>query len=296
MIEQILMEMDAGPIKLWDIQRLGGGLSNQNYLLCHQKSHEKFVLKMPPQSTDTVIRMQEIEVYQQCARLGLSPELVAWSQEKAMLSRYVEADVLTPQMLNELPGVFEQCIGLIQTFHRAVKVDFSMSFDKIMYLFPDFDAEYMFGRIADYHIMIQVVTEIAALIISLESDQKACHNDLILNNILVDRHQKCWLIDFEWSGLNNVFYDLSKLCIFSALDENKIIKAYFGMVDEDKTAKMYLFKMINHYLVAQWCSTQLQESQLDVHKELYNIGKRQLNLFLKAYRHPKFKDAWGRLV
>ena len=140
MIEQILMEMDAGPIKLWDIQRLGGGLSNQNYLLCHQKSHEKFVLKMPPQSTDTVIRMQEIEVYQQCARLGLSPELVAWSQEKAMLSRYVEADVLTPQMLNELPGVFEQCIGLIQTFHRAVKVDFSMSFDKIMY-FMDKDAK-----------------------------------------------------------------------------------------------------------------------------------------------------------
>jgi thiamine kinase-like enzyme len=296
MIDQILKEMNCGPAEQWDIQSLAGGLSNQNFLLSHHKSGEKFVLKMPPQSFNPANRAHEIEVFEQCAALGIAPSLVGISQQKALLSHYIEGSVLTEGLLKECPSLHGQCINLIQRFHQSVQLDFSMSYEKIMFLFPDFDSDCMFGQVADYHVMVQVVLEVLMLVQQQEQQHIACHNDLILSNFIVDRQQKCWLIDFEWSGNNNLYYDLAKFCIFSSSCPNKIIQAYFGILHEGHQALLYMYKMLHHYLVAQWCSSQLQETQLEVITDLKHIGRSHLNSFIQGYKNPQFRNYWKVLV
>lgn len=38
-----------------------------------------------------------------------------------------------------------------------------------------------------------------------------CHNDLNNQNIIIDNNNKIWLIDFEYSGISDIFFDLASI-------------------------------------------------------------------------------------
>ena len=44
-----------------------------------------------------------------------------------------------------------------------------------------------------------------------------CHNDLLPGNVLF-ADDRVWLLDFEYAGMNDVFFDLGNLSVNSELD------------------------------------------------------------------------------
>ncbi len=46
-----------------------------------------------------------------------------------------------------------------------------------------------------------------------------CHNDLLPGNVLF-ADDRVWLLDFEYAGMNDVFFDLANLSVNSELDQD----------------------------------------------------------------------------
>jgi thiamine kinase-like enzyme len=81
-----------------------------------------------------------------------------------------------------------------------------------------------------YH---DVVTEAGAVRSALEAHalpSAACHCDPLCENFL-DAGGRMWLVDWEYSGMNDPLWDLGDLSVeagFSALQDEEMIRAYFG--------------------------------------------------------------------
>ncbi len=47
------------------------------------------------------------------------------------------------------------------------------------------------------------------------------HNDLVLENILIDATGQIWLIDWEYSSMASPYWDLATLCNAAKLDQTQ---------------------------------------------------------------------------
>lgn len=69
-----------------------------------------------------------------------------------------------------------------------------------------------------------------------------CHNDPNIHNLILG--ERILLIDFEFSGMGNVFFDIACICgLWDTADQRLFLKKYFGYENNDilKTLKDYTF-------------------------------------------------------
>lgn len=76
-----------------------------------------------------------------------------------------------------------------------------------------------------------------------------CHNDFNYSNIIVSE-ENLYFIDFEYSAMNDIFWDFATISWFLKTDERKkLLKYYFGYYREDDYRKLmdylYIVKMSN---------------------------------------------------
>ncbi|WP_312164687.1 phosphotransferase [Phenylobacterium sp.] len=79
-------------------------------------------------------------------------------------------------------------------------------------------------------------------------DLVASHNDLNPRNILYDG-ARLWLVDWESAFLADRYVDLACLANLFAhtqADEDLLLATYFGRVDEEMRARLYLMRQVNH--------------------------------------------------
>ena len=80
-----------------------------------------------------------------------------------------------------------------------------------------------------------------------------CHNDLNPQNILFSKTIK--LIDWEYAGVNDRYFDLASVCVEFDLnkeDEEHFLKSYFTMEYEINYEKLKAYKVIYKALCSQW--------------------------------------------
>ena len=67
----------------------------------------------------------------------------------------------------------------------------------------------------------------------------ACHNDLLSENFIVDGDGRMWIIDWEYGGMADPYFDLGDFVMehpFSRDEERLIIATYCGEMDERSSA------------------------------------------------------------
>jgi thiamine kinase-like enzyme len=93
-----------------------------------------------------------------------------------------------------------------------------------------------------------------------------CHNDLLeANFILSDDGLR--LVDWEYAGMNDRYFDLGNFAVNNALDEDgdgALVEAYFGEVTARRLARLRLMKVISDLREAMWGVVQAGVSTLDV--------------------------------
>ena len=83
-----------------------------------------------------------------------------------------------------------------------------------------------------------------------------CHNDLNPKNIFFTNDAK--LIDFEYAGVNDKYFDLACVCVEFALD-NKIEKIFLDAYFESRyyPKKLEAYKVVYKALVEEWFENML---------------------------------------
>jgi thiamine kinase-like enzyme len=95
---------------------------------------------------------------------------------------------------------------------------------------------------------------------------RPCHNDLLADNFLRGT-DGFWLVDYEYSGMGDPFFDLGNLSINNGLSEGSqesLLHLTFGEVTDAHRARLRLMRIMSDFREAMWGVIQQALSTLDI--------------------------------
>jgi thiamine kinase-like enzyme len=253
------------------VRPLVGGITNRNWLVT--VADERFVVRCPGTGTELlgIDRRDEWEAATRAADLGVGPEVVAFV-DGSLVTRYVDdARALTPDALRA-NGTLAGAADLLRRAHDGPPV--TGVFD--WYAVP---ANYAATarahgvRVPDTFDRAMVCAdEVHRAFAAAPDPPVPAHNDLLGANFLLDRQERLWLIDWEYAGMNDRFFDLGNFAVNNGLDdagEEALLEGYFGDVTNGRLARLRLMKVMSDLREAMWGVVQQAVSTLDVDFEAY---------------------------
>ncbi len=260
-LRQLLTEV-FGNGEWKDIRRLGG-MTNHSYKITRNDDQE-YLVRIPGEGTEEMInRADERKSTELGCRLGIDSPLLYFNDDGRKVMKFIH----DPQpMSEEVMRRKENLLQAADIFHRlhTCGVDTGVRFE-VFEMAELYEKIICDGGVAfydDYDDVKKTVMDIKA---EVDRDGEApkvpCHNDSLVGNWVLDGDGKLYLIDWEYSGMNEAMWDLSCLSIeadYSPENDSDLLNAYYGReatVDEKKrfvAAKLYV-----DYLWTLWGLTRV---------------------------------------
>lgn len=235
-----------------------GGMSNRNYYACLGK--EQYVLRIPGLGSEgMVVRRYEEENAQHAANLGINPPIRYFSSETGVkLADYViEAETLNQATIQRHDNM-RQIARVMSKLHNSnlrFNNDFNVFKEILHYehLVEDAGANYYEG----YQEIRERILSLEARLNELGVTLKPCHNDLVAENFIKDKSGKIYLIDWEYSGMNDPMWDIAALFLesnFSEENEEYFLCQYLGVaeVSQPYIIKVRIYQILMDILWALW--------------------------------------------
>jgi thiamine kinase-like enzyme len=92
-----------------------------------------------------------------------------------------------------------------------------------------------------------------------------CHNDLLAENI-IDDGERLWLIDYEYAGNNDPYFELGNIASESGLSTDQLsdlVRRYRGSHSDALLARARLWALMSQYGWTLWASIQDAVSDLE---------------------------------
>ncbi len=260
-IASLIYDKDLLPEPHFRIQSLvpiEQGMTNRNYL-CTVETGEKYVIRIPRNSTSEMIdRISEWENHYKIDSLNLNTKHVAylkgsWIKSSVYIedcfemtaSKYMRIDIAcealrtlhhsgiifsnrfwAPDMLTRYENIAKRNNVRLNRIYLSLREIFKYNFDNFLYS---------------------------------KIKWTACHNDLVKENILLDTSKNIYLIDWEYSGMNDTLWDLTSFILENGLtptEEQYMIEQYHQGKDPRPESPhiIALFKVYQDMLWYLWAS------------------------------------------
>jgi thiamine kinase-like enzyme len=241
------------------IERLGG-LTNRVYRLAD------LCLRLPGTGTESYIdRANEAVAAVEAERAGIAPAVVfADAASGVMVTRFIAGAVtMTPQGFASRSGAVARAGVSLARLHRSGAV-FPLRFE----LFAMID-EYL-GLLATknialpegYHAVVAEAEGVRTALARRPMPLAPCHCDPLCENFL-DTGAKMWIVDWEYSGMNDPMWDLGDLSVeggFTEAQDAELLQAYFGAAPSAADhGRMVIYKAMCDLLWTLWGLIQLAE-------------------------------------
>ena len=248
---------------------LSGGITNRNFVADIDGS--EFVIRIPGERTEVlgINREHERNASQRAADLAIAPEIACeLSGFNTLITKFVNGKHLKEsEFTDRLPEV----IDLVKRFHNGGKIDGSFPIHRIVEAHVR-DAQVNGVEAPKLWDSLHAVSlRIESAFAKSPENTVACHNDLLPTNVLFDS-DRTWLLDFEYAGMNNLYFDLGNLSVNTELDEagdEVVLTHYFGGVTSQRWAKLQLMKIMSELREGLWAVVQQAISTLDTNFVAY---------------------------
>ncbi|MEP6908981.1 MAG: choline/ethanolamine kinase family protein [Actinomycetota bacterium] len=245
------------------LEPLGGGITNHNFkVIAHG---EPFVLRIGGKDTALlgIDRDAEHAATRIAAELGVGPEVIAFVEPGGYLvTRFVEGRPLAVEEVR-LPERLRSIAGILRRVHEG----------------PPFPARFDSFRVVESYVATaracgvtppsahDRAKAIAERIEHARGAQQAvpCHNDL-LNANFIAAGDEVRLVDWEYAGMGDRFFDLANFSINHELDDSEneeLLASYFGELDPDDLRALRLMRFMSDFREAMWGVVQQGVSELD---------------------------------
>lgn len=230
-----------------------GGLTNRVYRL------GDWCLRLPGQGTETYIdREVEATNARSAAAAEVAPEVLFVDPASGlMLTRFLGATTtMTPELFRTRAGapgragaVFRRLHDSGQTF--AFRFELFAMIDNYLQVLEGLGADLPDG----YHDVVEEAGAVRTALAARPWPLAPCHCDPLCENFL-DTGQRMWLVDWEYSGMNDPMWDLGDLAVeagFDAAQEEALLRGYFGAEarPEDR-GRMVIYKAMCDLLWTLW--------------------------------------------
>ncbi|NFS28532.1 winged helix-turn-helix transcriptional regulator [Clostridium botulinum] len=262
-----------------------GGMTNKNYRICVKG--KRYILRVAGIGTECMIsRKNEMFNSSIASEREYNVETPYFNVETGIkISTFIEnAETLTPRSVKKEENL-KQVTRILRDLHEdnefPMKNEFNVfrELEKYEDILKTSDGEFFH----DYD-------EVRERFMKLEQVLKECdrvfvpsHNDLVSENLVKDTEGRIYLIDWEYSGINDDMWDLAALSLennFSEDDTELMFRLYFNGEADDNSRKRLLIHQISQDLLwAVW--TLIKENEGDDFGtygiDRYNRGKENLN-------------------
>lgn len=263
------------------VSPLSGGITNHNYRL--EVGEDCYVLRIAGENTAElgIDRGREHACAVAAANWGVGAEVVAYlPQRQALVTRFVAGRVLQSEDAAR-PDVLARAAAAIATLHAGATFPGTFS---------------PFSVIADYvqlarHNQVALPDRLYEALRSIDhlkakaGDDDArcpCHNDLLPAN-LIDDGMRIRIIDWEYAGMGNRFFDLGNFAEnhdLSAEQECDFLRAYFGREEPSALRRLRAMRKVSALREATWGFAQAGISRLDF--DFFRYAEQHLQRFFRV--------------
>lgn len=209
-----------------------GGTTNLVFRIDDGAAH--YVLRVPGKGTEEYInRTHEAQAARETARVEVSPAVLLFDLGTGvMVTRLVEnAVTMTPEYFRTREAAPARAGQVMRRLHSSNAV-FSFRFE--LFAMIDDYLKVLAGKKttlpAGYHDVVQEAGVARAALNAHAVPMAACHCDPLCENFL-DAGERMWLVDWEYSGMNDPLWDLGDLSVeagFDTAQDEQLMRAYFG--------------------------------------------------------------------
>jgi thiamine kinase-like enzyme len=251
------VEPEAVVARLWAgrdarLEPLGGGITNRNFKVT--VGGETFVLRIGGKDTELlgIDRHAEHAASRIAADLGLAPEVVGFVEpEGYLVTRFVEGEVGRVDV--------EQVGDALARLHAGPAFPARFDSFRVVEVYRATALERGVRVPAAYDRAKEVAEAIERR--RAAAHRRPCHNDL-LNANFIDDGGRSWIVDWEYAGMGDPFFDLGNFAVNHELDEEgerRLLRAY-GSDDADA---LTLMRFMSDFREAMWGVVQQAISELD---------------------------------
>lgn len=243
-----------------------GGMSNKNFRI--NIDGRSYVLRVPGNGSEGMVDRanEEFNAIEAC-KMGVNPKIRYFNVETGVkLADFIEnAETLNAATIQRHENM-RKIARIYQTVHHShirLKNEFNIfrEIEKYDVLMTRAGAT-MFKGWEDVRPRVMALeNHLNALGVEL----KPCHNDALYENFIKATDGTIYLIDWEYSGMNDPMADFAALFIeagFEKENEDYILSQYFdGDIPSGVREKILCYEILWDYLWAQW--TVIKESKGD---------------------------------
>ena len=255
------MRIEEAVGRLWPgqpvkVETLGGGITNHNFKV----AVEGDVLVLRIGGKDTALlgidREHEHEAALLAAGLGIGPEVVHFA-DGVLVTRFVDGEVgrADPATVG----------ALLQRLHGASPIAGRFDSFRVVEAYAAIATGHgrslpgPYGRTQELARRIEARRAAAPVV--------TCHNDLLAANF-IDDGERIWIVDWEYAGMGDPFFDLANFAVNNGLDEEgeRVLLEAYGSTD---TRALTLMRFMSDFREAMWGVVQQAISELDFDFEAY---------------------------
>ena len=229
-----------------------GGMTNQNYLV--KTTSNQYIVKFFGKGTDKLIDRQNEKYNLELLKdLKLDVENYLFDIEAGIkVNQYIEnAETLN---FNTIKTKFEKIAPILQTIHasgKELKGEFA-PFEEIKKYESLIQGEISYPN---YEVVRKSVFSLKDQLEEIGMDKKSCHIDLVPENFIEGSDGHLYLIDWEYSSMNDPMWDLAALFLeseFTSAEEEDFLSLY----ESDKTPvsreKIRIYKILQDIIWSLW--------------------------------------------
>ncbi len=261
----------------YGVERLGG-LTNLVYRI--DAGDDRFVLRIPGKGTDEYIdRAVEMHNARVAAAADVSADVIyADAPSGVMLTRHIDGIVtMTPELFATREGAAARAGLAFKKMHDwpepfEFRFELFAMIDDYLKILDQRKAELPDG----YADVVDAAQPVRAALDQNPAGLAPCHCDPLCENLL-DNGERMWIVDWEYSGMNDPLWDLGDLSVeagFTAAQDEEIIRAYCG--GEPSAAdfgRMIIYKAMCDLLWTLWGLIQHSDNNPAEDFWAYSIGR-----------------------
>lgn len=273
------------PIK---VEALTGGITNRNYKVTTREGTYVARVSSPDSALLAIDREAEHRNSAAAALSGVGAPVIDYVPAAGILvvgfiegRTFTETDVQDPV---NLPRIASAC----RTLHSGPRFsnEFNMFRLQEKYLAIVRERDYRLPE--GYLGYAEQVAEMERAMARVPVPAVPCNNDLLAGN-MVDDGTRIWLIDYEYSGNNDPYFELGNLWSESALPLpmlDALIADYVGAPSPRLVARAWLWALLSKYGWTLWASIQDGSSALDF--DFWTWGMEKYDRAVSEFASPAF--------
>jgi thiamine kinase-like enzyme len=250
------------------LRPLSGGITNRNFLVSATGTDERWVIRLAGNDTHLLGISREVEhaATVAAAGVGVGPEVTAFIRpEGYLVTRFIEGLPVSDEAVHRSDTLVRVAESL-QRIHDGPPIPGLFIPYRIVEAYRALALARGVTIPAEYDLAQATTRRIELALLTNPVELRPCHNDL-LNANFIDDGARIRIVDWEYAGMGDPFFDLGNFSINHELtpgEDAELLAAYEGDVRPDRLARLTLMRTVSDFREAMWGVLQQGISTLDV--------------------------------